>query len=282
MKKRTKTAFIVLLLIVSLTCITQESQANEVVLEYDGFGHLIPNNETYLMMPQAEVLFEIVNVSEVTDYNIKFNANYTIFNPNETINVLIGAPFSDIKESAYADVFITANGSVVDAELIHVEGHEQDPWHEYVGLDIYRDILVTNYTFITQTSTIIHYSFEYTVSQDDNSYKPEGVFISYIVGTARAWDGNITETVEFIVHDQQPTNYWCFCDWDNNDPSVHQIEDGYSYIWSWDEEQIQEDAIEVYFPYYNVNPSFYKTPIITMSFVVLFITIYRRRKKRTI
>lgn len=287
MKEKTR-AFFILMMFLSFIIFIQknEVQANEVVVDLNGYGGLVPKNDTNLMMSEASVFFEISTITTVTEYRIRFNANYTIFNPNETLNVLVGAPFAYLTNVFEEDITILANGTAIEYELIHVESYETSPWKEYLDDYIDRDFFVSNLTFISNTYTILHYSFEYNISQSDFTSSSKGyggVEIRYDVGTARAWSGNITETVEFRVYGQQPNYYSCrgynstgsF----KKEPTLYEIENGIRYIWSWDNERIEEDSIGLYFPYdFTWRTSFMNLAVLLITLVIFSPSSRNKRK----
>ncbi|MHA1516129.1 MAG: hypothetical protein ACTSPF_11385 [Candidatus Heimdallarchaeaceae archaeon] len=229
-------------------------EANSLNLDYNEQGMLVPYNNTYLMMSEARVRYEISSTSDLKEYSIEFNANYTIFNPNETISTLIGAPFAIDKISRINNFKVLSNGTEIGYELFHIELDENSTWFEYID-GTRRDIFVSNITLDTNSSLILQYSFDYKLVWKDNNIKYAGADIWYDVGTARAWLGNISETVEFAVYGQQPYNPRCTgrneTGWFEKESVTTEIENGFNYAWFWENERIEENRIELGFPFYE-------------------------------
>ncbi len=57
-------------------------------------GSILPRNDTNLQMIEANVVLEFdVNYGDQTFFDLSFDGNYTIYNSNDTTEILIGAPF---------------------------------------------------------------------------------------------------------------------------------------------------------------------------------------------
>ncbi|KKL63542.1 hypothetical protein LCGC14_2174060 [marine sediment metagenome] len=70
------------------------------------------------------------------------------------------------------------------------------------------------------------------------------------MGTSRAWNGPITERVEFKVYGKLPDSYSNYSSEYNC--SVSDNEDGISYAWEWENKVISVDR--VYIKYYYNDP----------------------------
>ncbi len=232
-----------------------EVNANEINVDEDEFGMIIPKNNTNLMMPEAQVLFEVSSTDNLKEYQIRFNANYTIFNPNETTTTLVGAPFVHWASFDFNNFRVLANGTEIEYEIMTIEYYEDSPWYEYLSDPIERDVYVSNLTFVSNTSTTLHYSFDYKLFWKVGNIVYGLAFLHYDIGTARAWSGNITETVTIAAYGQQPTTLRCTgrneTDWYEIEPTIKEVENGFKYSWSWKNERIEEDRITCHFPFYQ-------------------------------
>ena len=69
--------------------------------------------------------------------------------------------------------------------------------------------------------------------------------IFYDVGTSRAWNGTITEVVEFRTYGKIPDSYTGARGWYEKNCTVSDIENGKSYIWAWENERIKVSRIYI-------------------------------------
>ena len=82
------------------------------------------------------------------------------------------------------------------------------------------------------------------------------MIIYYDVGTSRAWNGSITESVEFKAHKKLPNSYSTIGpDSNNYSCTVSNISDGRSYVWEWVDEIIMIDSVYISYnnPYYSLR-----------------------------
>ena len=125
---------------------------------------------------------------------------YAFYNPNESRNVTIAAPFSPVFKNLEASCLIKVENNVVPFSFIHL--HWSDPWIEYLdsvglGMSDQRNFIITNITFPENSSVKIEYRFDvYIIHTDIDG----DLTIYYDVGTSRAWNGSITERVEFKTY----------------------------------------------------------------------------------
>lgn len=265
--------------------VNTSTHANEIPIDLDSHGGIIPNNNTSLMMPAAKVLFEISNITSVTDYHIKFDANYSILNQNETINILVGAPFSFVDFDSVYNIKIHANETEIDFTSVHIEKAEDSPWDAFFKYDYDRDFLVSNVTFYANTTTVLHYAFEYIISMYDYpSSKTDygGITLEYDVGTAKAWSGNISESVNFTFYGEQPFTYNChsFNGAPKKNPVISTVDNATSYIWIWENEIMKHDLIVIDFAYHEPKRTeFNLVLIIALSTVFLSLLKKNRWKK---
>jgi len=257
--------------------------ANEIPIDLDSHGGIVPYNSTSLMMPAADVLFEISNTTSITEYKIKFDANYSILNQNETTNILVGAPFSFVDFDSVYNIKVHANNTEIDFTSIHIERTDDSPWDIFFKDDYDRDFLVSNVTFYSNTTTVLHYAFEYEMSMYDSSWKNDygGITLEYDIGTARAWSGNISETVNFTFYGEQPGYYNChsFDGVPKKNPVITHKGNASSYIWIWENERMEHDLIVIDFFYHEPNRTdFNSISVIFMS--TAFLSVLKRNQKK--
>ena len=271
-KKNIRNSIVLSLLITTLCfpSVFSNVEANSLNLYATNHGMILPYNNSYLLMPEANVRFTINSTADLKEYLIKFNANYKIFNPNETTSTLIGAPFYYLDYWGIENLEVLANGTEIDSELFHIEFDENSTWFEYLSGSDQRDIFISNLTFYANTSLILNYSFDYKLPWKIGDIKFSLAEVWYDVGTARAWSGNVTETVEYVVYGHQPFYYNCSGRDETvrfyKDGIIEEIDDGYCYSWSWNNERIKEDQIEFRFSLFEEK----LTPIDKMIMIIVF------------
>jgi len=174
-------------------------------------------------------------------------------------------------EKEISEYFLDVEGKETVFEIIQDFYYEYEPEQE-----IDRKYAIIRANLSGYSSTFIHYSFVSTIF----GYNPKGVvniMIIYEVGTARVWDGVITETVEFRVLGKQPHYYTEYPRLHNNSKlSITDFVNGKSYEWSWEETIIEDPWVFVsylYDPFAKTNfISIYL--LVSSIFVLAILTSY--------
>lgn len=146
-----------------------------------------------------------------------------------------------------------------------------------------RKFVVFNISIAKNKSIEIEVNFEVTLS---NRYSDSSniLRIFYDVGTSRAWNGTITERVEFNVHGKPPDSYSDYREGSfEYNCTISDIENGRSYAWEWENERIMTNSVFIsYDNPWNLFRRFIPF-IIIASFIaipIIIIGMRRRRKKR--
>lgn len=212
-----------------------------------GTGNFLPVENCSLIMTNASVIFNIEHVAN--RINVGFEGNYTIYNPDESINVTLVAPFSIDFYNLESTCKVKIGGNVTTFSFIEVSLYETS-WEQYLSSHEWsnrRKFVVINATVAENSSIELEYSFD-AYTMDPNSV--DVLTIYYDVGTSRAWNGSITERVEFKVHGKLPDFYSnCSEDVFEYNCAITDIEDGKSYAWEWLNKVITAD--DVYIKYRN-------------------------------
>ncbi|MCE7741566.1 MAG: hypothetical protein GOP50_03830 [Candidatus Heimdallarchaeota archaeon] len=260
--------------------------SNPLGVIYESAGGLLPENNTELQMIEASVVMEINETyGNIGTFGIIFDGNYTIYNPNETIEILIGAPFLTIYEGLSDSLLIEVEGSEKEFDIVYYDYHNNtaNSWMDYFSLYITesRYFALCNVTFAGFSNTTIRYRFNSTTSFTDGS----ALYITYDVGTARAWNSSITETVEFRVIGEQPTDFTDFTEEGYANLTVTEISRGQSYLWSWVEVELMmvpfvdiEYMPEYFERYSNEASGFWFLP--SIGFLMVIVILYRSNKKK--
>jgi len=204
-------------------------------------GGFLPKENVSLSLTDANVLIEVdaINYPDVIRWN--FEGNYTIYNPNNSTEITIAIPFY---MSYVANESLQVNGNPTNIDDVIYLNNVSDIWNNYLdNLDenYYRYAYIFNLTFPTNDSLNLQFNFDSLTRGINAYYDSVGKYdIIYDVGTSRIWNGNITEKVEFRVHGRQP-DYRYYA----NQCNTSEIEDGKSYIWSWNNEIINVNLVGI-------------------------------------
>jgi len=277
--------YIILIVVLGLPTHARDSSADVVMTYGTGTGNFLPEENSPLEMTNASVIFTIGAEEYLSRINIDFTGNYTIYNPNVTINATLVAPFSSDFKNLESSCVIKINNTIVSYDFLEYN-FTDSPWDEYLDwqYDHNRKFLIINATFPENDSIIIEYSFSAHIDITSNM---DVLRILYDVGTSRAWNGTITERVEFRVYGKRPDSYSSYRkDRFEYNCTISDIENGRSYVWEWEDEIINVDSVYISYSYYNpyarltffvLFPSFYAGIIII---VLLIIRRYKRKARR--
>ena len=119
---------------------------------------------------------------------------------------------------------IKINGSVIPYEVIEFQYNETYLWDDYIFYE--KNLIVCNITIPMNKTIILEYTFKTYVKPPPS--RIDYLKFNYDIGTAAAWNGTISETVEFKVHGRQPDSYSDYYNF-----SIIDISDGKRYIWEW-------------------------------------------------
>jgi len=274
--------YIILIIVLSLPINIKESKADVVMIHRKGLGNFLPEENVSLIMTNANVIFNIDAVYYRRKININFNGNYTIYNPNEAKNATLVASFStDFKNLESSSVIKIENTPISYGFLEY--NFTDSPWEDYLdwGYMGNRKFIIINVTLPENDSIIIEYSFNAYI---DIYESIDGLQIFYDVGTSRAWNGTITERVEFKVYGKHPDSYSKYReDQFEYNCTISDIEDGQSYLWEWENEVINVDSVYISFSYYNpwgrLLP-FILFPSLAAALIISVILIRRRANRR--
>ncbi len=269
---------ILLLFFVPMKLDNLNIQSNPLIVMEEAIGGIFTDTETNLQMIEANVLMNINETfKEEGDFMISFDGNYTIYNPGETQVVTIAAPFY-----SYYDIEKTLK--------IEIEGMEKEFNITQLFLSKYEPpslygrkyaICVANISSYSNTSIRYTFSSEINKFSDTIANKDTNIFdtimITYDVGTARAWNGVTTETVEFRIYGEQPKYFYNNTDlYDNLKFSIFNFTNGKSYVWSWEETVIEDYWVFVEYAYeslWTLHPTS-GFLLVTSIIVMVISTIY--------
>jgi hypothetical protein len=270
----------------SFPILIRKSKADVIPVDYAGAGNFLPEIEVPFIMTNASVIFNIDAHAYHSRFDVNFEGNYTIFNPNVSETVLLAAPFSSEFKDLESSCLIRIDNNTISYSFIEYtwENFSGSPWEQYVS-GYYRSprkFIIINVTFPENDSITIEYSFNAYIDNPANNGNFE---IFYDVGTSRAWNGSITEQVEFKVYGKQPDSYsGKRKDGFDYNFTISDIEDGMSYVWQWENEIIIVDTIYISYSYFNPWFNFLGrlVPFLIIGgfFLLLIILLYINHKRK--
>ncbi|MHA1778987.1 MAG: hypothetical protein ACTSUF_02045 [Candidatus Heimdallarchaeaceae archaeon] len=218
-------------------------------------GGVYPNG-SFLEMQKADVLFNIHTSRDGRTFNINYSGNYTLFNPNDTdVSVQIFNPIDASNEpiSNSSDIQVYLNGTPIEFCVLDSVNYIVERNVSVYIVRYYRyQYIVCNITIPAKSHVMLQFVLK------DHSfvfhYNEADVYFTYVVSSANAWAGNITETVTFIVRGKQPND---FADFDNKTFFHHCIKiklasKTFQFQWQWINEQIKEDTVYIMYSFrYN-------------------------------
>jgi len=266
-------------------------KADVVPVKYTGTGNLFPEENCSLIMTNASVIFNIDYKVQQNKIDISFNGNYTIYNPQTTQNITLAAPFSPEFKNLESTCVIKIDNIIIPFKFI--QHHWSDPWDEYLdsvglGMSDRRNFILTNVTFPENSSVKIEYGFDAYIDQPNSDSE---LTIYYDVGTSRAWNGTITERVEFKTIRKFPDSYSKrIPDMYNYSCTISNFSNGRSYTWDWVDEIIMIDSVYISYHYpFQRFSGWIEAFIIIGSYVganlilvIIGIKIYKRIKRKRI
>ncbi|MGB5909633.1 MAG: hypothetical protein WBH31_00430 [Promethearchaeia archaeon] len=258
MNKRKIFLFILILLMIQLNQINNTDFVKANPTPVSTIGGILPKENLSLSLLNAEVKFEI-NALNFPNYLMwNFKSNYTIFNPDETINITIGMPFGWGTIIYNYSLTIDNNPALIyDTILLEYENpYYTNPisevWNKYLeNIDNVRKFYLFNITIPANNSVLICFSCESIERSVRGIIKDFGYLeIIYDVGTARVWNGNVTEKVEFKVYGRLPD--YCYheedCKISDMDLLRVPILDKYCtkcFSWEWNNEIIEYNLVGI-------------------------------------
>jgi len=251
---------------------SSNSMANPLPIETSEIGGIIPSDLTSCSMINASVTLEIDATNLLNNVTFSFRGSYTLYNPGETTNLTIAAPFAEMTFRENSTCIIKINNSVIpfSVKCFRPYGLDKDDpdldglWGIYLLQNYFVNttFLICNVTIPTNTSIILEYAFDTNKTINLNNLTELKIY--YYVGTSRYWKGVTTESVEFKVLGKTPDDFY------NNNCTVSELPDGPNYLWEWKNEIIYDAYV---FILYEGNYTFILFPIISFGNSFLFITI---------
>ena len=112
---------IIVIIWLNFFIIIPKTYSNPMAIPEDYFlGGIIPNDNITLNLLDASVVFNIDSTNFLNTIGINFDGNYSIFNPDNVMNVTLYAPFRFDSELINSSCDVQVNGTPISFELIEI------------------------------------------------------------------------------------------------------------------------------------------------------------------
>jgi len=279
------------LLILNLPTLIPNINASIAPVPDQFIAEIFPNSTLPLQLSHTNTTISFNATDFPHKIDINFDANYTIFNPENTTTIPIILPFSLATNISDFMFKVHVNTTQIPFDLLSIS-----PWNENITeidvhlawfIERYPVILIrNNVTLLKNSTSVIRYHFSGSMSNPLDS--SDLFYIVHHLGTSQEWIGNSTGRVALRVYGKQPiygrTGY-------NLAPcQLVDIIGGKSYICEWNNTISPWMDIDVIF-YREVSP-FEKIIEILMFNLLIFlpiagviiiaVIIRRKRKKKNL
>jgi len=259
------------------------SKADIVIVSTSGTGNFLPVDNCSLIMTNANVILNIDYPRFSNKIDINFIGNYTIYNPDESQNMTLVAPFSPYFNNLESTCLIKVGGNVTPFSVIEYYIGDS-PWEQYLDPSSYfqssRKFAVINVSFPEDEHLVIEFGFDAYI---DGLSSVDGIKIYYDVGTSRAWNGTITESVKFNVFGKLPNSYLeCDSSSYNYTCAISDIESGRSYVWEWQNESILIDSVYISYNFHRYfwgRITIFLIPAFIIGLPILIVVIKKIRER---
>lgn len=261
-------------------------------------AEIFPNCTTLLHLVQSNVVLTVNATDFPNKMDISFDANYTLFNPNNTTTILIIAPFSLAINITSATFNVKMNDTHLPFDMLsfskefaNITEINSDFLPFFISLYPIT-LIMFNSTLLKNTTSVIRWQLTGSISNPFPFEFRDEFFLVYHLATSLAWNGNTTGTVELKVYGKEPAFSQIVQAFLTIHPRVSHIDGGKSFICKWNDLQITSYSIG--FVYYsNSYPSIDSwvdliiriayillifSPILIVIIVLVILTKRKRKK----
>ena len=286
MEKRTSIliSFFSLMLIINGNIYLSETYANPLPIPLEYYmGGIFTNSTLPFNLTIADVVFDIDSTDFAHNIGISFEGNYTIFNPSNITEIMVIAPFSVSESVIASNCTVEVNNSQIMFDIGDPYEFGIEDWVSNYSMFYLWTYIVCNITIPENGSQTIKYKFNGLMP--NSIYENDDVSIFYDLDTSKAWNGNITERVEFRVHGKLPDGY---SEWTEGYYEerciITDVEDGRNYTWEWNNEQINTKRVGITYKKNVLTQELIVIIIVSVGIsvpiiIVLIVFVVRRRKR---
>jgi len=206
-RKYTFTIIITSFLILSFSFTTPPAAGSIAPVPDQFIAEIFPNSTLPLQLTHTNTIISFNATDFPNKIDINFDANYTIFNPENTTSIPIILPFSLAKNVNDFMFEVHVNNTQILFDLLSIS-----PWNENITeIDVhlawfverYPIILIrNNVTLLKNSTSVIRYHFSGSMSNPLDSSNL--FYIVHHLGTSQEWIGNSTGRVALRVYGKQP------------------------------------------------------------------------------
>ena len=220
--------------------------SNPVIAMTDAMcGDFFPINETDIQMVAANVEYIIDSTDIKNQINVHYKGSYVFNSSTATQNHVIAVPFTNFFDVEEESIQFKMNGLDQNYTLVKLDYEEAINMSEGTGIDYYyfKTLIYAEVFFEQSSNNTLDLSFDSTVVSEHITY----LQIEYVVGTSRMWANETSEVVKFVVNGEQPESYLFKETSSSQTCSISETDEGKQYIWEWNNERIQVDAVWISF-----------------------------------
>jgi hypothetical protein len=284
MKKLLLTCLLIINILLSINVPIQQIKAPPPPRPpYQFIGEITPNCSSRFNLSNTSILIMLDLIKPLNSIYITFDANYTLYNPEQTSNITLFLPISlnmEINESNF-DILLNGfpNSFILSQYNFENKIYDLDlSIRFYINSPVY--LIRTNFTALENSINIIEYKFEGNIPYILSSSSFE---LAYYINSSRTWQGYSSGRVVFEVYNMDPVfgtlgNY--------NIPRLVET-DGYKKCtYEWNGLKIQDTAfiMEQFKDYGYIIPiEFYYSIFVSIGVWIIIITgiiIWVQEKKR--
>ncbi len=257
-----------------------------------GIGQFLFYGDHNLSLVDAQVKINLwIEEGTYSDIYYSFDGNYTILNPDNSLSLAICAPFDYSFWRYGVNLTLSINTlnltiSINETEISNILDRGTYLWeyHELYNISTYLFPLIPTQVYTTEriflvvedivfpenSSTQLRYKID-SIFPREKSTEDAEVLLYYDLYTASGWNGNINESVEFIIEGLQPFEYYTFNEmmgqedvdpeivdlnssetyyrdrWVSTSCYISNIGNATSYKWYWENQRIIDNWVYVKF-----------------------------------
>lgn len=270
-------------------------------------GPIFPSrNISQVSLTKADILIEIDAEKFKDKLELSCSSNFTIQNLGSDLNLSLITPFvlklyykGDPTFDLENLLSIRLDESKIPFSIVHswatlnwTSWSPNDfPINNTLGRYWEGYFVIANISVPSDSLNELSYDYSISIEREwhsslDKSYKiKDEVGIGIIIGTLKAWLGEINARVRIIIKGKQPIYY---SDYDEffgffKNCSVVELNESTLYEWKWEQEPVIEDYISVYYPYLKKSLDFriivmIPVTVLVITVVAILLHFFRKRK----
>ncbi len=170
-------------------------------------AEIFPNSTLPLQLSHTNTIISFNATDLSNKIDIDFDANYSLFNPENTISIPLILPLSLAANISNFIFKVYVNNTRIPFDLLSIT-----PWNENITeIDVHLAFFVEKYpiilirnnlTLLKNSTSVIRYHFNGSINNPLDS--SDLFYIVHHLGTSQDWLGNSTGKVELRVYGSQP------------------------------------------------------------------------------